>query len=528
MRDYESRKIGGRIGVVSGLTFLSRIFGLVRDMVVAYFFGASQVADAFYVAFRIPNLLRRLTAEGALTIAFVPVFTEYLKKSREEGRAVASVVFTYLSLFLVVLVLLGVLFAPYLVKFIAYGFAAEPEKFRLTVYLTRIMFPYILLISLTALAMGILNSLKHFAAPAASPVLLNIFIIFGAAVLSKFFPEPTVGLAIGVIIGGVSQISLQIPVLSKEGMLPRLNFDCRHPALKTILFMMLPAAFGAAVYQVNVLVVTFLASFLPHGSVSYLWYADRVNEFPLGIFAIAIATVTLPALSDHEAENDIEAFKKTFRLGLITAFTITIPAAVGLFVLAAPVVILLFERGSFSAADTAGTAGALAIFVIGLPFVGGARNIVPAFFARRDAKTPVFTATIAVIVNAVCAFFLMGILLHRGLALALVIADVVNFSLLFFLLRRKIGLLGGRMIAWSLLRVVLASLVMGVIIWFFKTHAVPTMFATGWTLAAAVIISIAIGTAVYLMTLKLIRAPEYDMLASIFRRMRRGRVIDRF
>lgn len=510
MTSDESHQISRRAGVVGFFTFLSRILGLLRDTVVAYFLGASKVSDAFYVAFRIPNLLRRLTAEGALTIAFVPIFTEYLRTSRDEARKVASLVFTYLSMILVVIVLLGVLFAPELVKLIAYGFTDDPEKFRLTVYLTRLMFPYILLISLTALAMGVLNSLKHFWAPAASPILLNLFIIIGAGVFAKFCDEPTIGLGIGVIVGGVCQLALQIPAMAKLGMLPRFNFNFRHPALRKLLLLMLPAAFGAAVYQVNVLIITLLASFLPSGSVSYLWYADRVVEFPLGIFAIAIATATLPTLSDHAADKNVDSFKETFRYSLKSAFVETIPASVGLFVLAIPVVQLLFQRGEFSASDTVGVAGVLSFFIFGMPFVGGVRNTVPAFFAMKDSKTPVMVSTIAVIFNGVLALVLMRILSVNGLALALALSNFANFLLLIFLLKRKIGAIGGRDIILSVLRVSCAALVMGVVIWLLRVYAISMFMERGLLLLAlAILLLIIVGLTVYLFTLRLMKAPEY-------------------
>jgi len=519
----EHRKISKRAGIVSFFTFLSRILGLVRDAVVAYFFGATASADAFYVAFRIPNLLRRLTAEGALTIAFVPIYTEYLKKSRKEGYAVASIVFTYLSIALVLIALLGVLFAPQLVKLIAYGFLEKsPDKFPLTVYLTKIMFPYIIMISLTALAMGILNSLKHFASPAAAPIFLNIAIIIGASVFSHRFDEPTLGLALGVLIGGCLQLLLQFPALIKRGMLPRLNFNARHPALKRLLLLMLPAAFGAAVYQVNVLVITLLASFLPDGSVSYLWYADRVTEFPLGIFAIAIATATLPTLSDHAAENKIDSFKSTFRYGLRGAFAITIPSAIGLYFLAEPVIRLLFERGAFTSVHTIGTAGALCFFVFGLPFVSAVRNIVPAFFAMKDAKTPVIISTVVVIINALLSLYLMRILLHRGLALSLAISDLINFALLYIFLHRKIGDLGGKEIFHSVFRILSAGIVMGGIVYYYKSYLIADYFSQGlWQLIFAVFSTIAIGVVVYILALKMIKAPEYDVFAAILKRNRR-------
>jgi putative peptidoglycan lipid II flippase len=521
MGQSDHHKIGKRAGIVSFFTFISRILGLVRDAVVAYFLGATATADAFYVAFRIPNLIRRLTAEGALTIAFVPVFTDYLRKSKKDALVVVSVVFTYLSLALVCITLFGVLFAPYLVKLIAYGFQHSQDKFDLTIYLTRLMFPYIFLISLTALAMGILNSLKHFASPAASPILLNVFIIIGAAFFSRWFDEPTLGLAVGVLVGGCAQLTLQIPALYKRGMLPRFNFNYKHPALKSLLFLMIPAAFGAAVYQVNVLIITLLASFLPDGSVSYLWYADRVTEFPLGVFAIAIATATLPTLSDHASAKDLGSFKKTFSHSLRAAFAITIPSAIGLYILASPVIRLLFQRGEFSSFSTTGTAGALMFFVIGLPFVAGVRNVVPAFFAMKDSKTPVAIATVTVICNSLLALVLMRPMLHKGLALAISIADIINFTLLIIFLRRKIGALGMRTIFLSVARIIFAAVLMGLAVFVFKTYLVPSLFEKGWLeLAAGVFASITIGVVIYIVILRLIKSPEYEVVATVLRKLK--------
>ncbi|MFH1873836.1 MAG: murein biosynthesis integral membrane protein MurJ [Pseudomonadota bacterium] len=457
----EHSKISKRVGVIGFFTLISRILGLGRDMALAYAFGATMFADAFYVAFRIPNLLRRLVAEGSLTIAFVPIYTEYLHKSRKNAYDVACVVFTFLSMVLVGIVLLGVLFAPWIVKLVALGFEDTPEKYQLTVILTRIMFPYIFLISLVALAMGILNSLKRFAAPAAAPILLNIAIIFGALFLKNYFVEPTTAVAIGVLIGGVLQLSLQIPFLIKEGMLPHFKFQPKHPALKKLLLMMIPSAYGAAVYQVNVLVITFLASFLAHGSVSYLWYADRISEFPLGIFAIAVATATLPTLSDHAVAKDVKAFRDTTNFALRLVFLIDIPAAIGLFILAEPIVRVLFQRGVFDVQATLATAGTLKMFALGIPFVSGVRNLVPAFFALRSPKTPVIIATVALVVNAVMALLLMQTMLYRGLALAMALASSINFALLIIFLRRKIGRLGARKIIASVGRSILASSLMG-------------------------------------------------------------------
>ncbi|MFH1830670.1 MAG: murein biosynthesis integral membrane protein MurJ [Pseudomonadota bacterium] len=511
----EHAHISRRVGTVSFFTLLSRLLGLSRDIILAWAFGATRVADAFYVAFRIPNMLRRLVAEGALTVAFVPIYTQQLKRSREDGRVAASVVFTYLSLFLVFLTVCGVLFAPWIVKAVAWGFSINEDKFDLTVYLTRIMFPYILLISLVALAMGILNSLKRFAAPAASPIFLNLGIIFGALVLQHYVELPAEGMALGVILGGVAQLALQIPFLVKEGMLPRLNFDFRHPALKGLLVLMIPAAFGAAVYQFNILVITFLASFLPDGSVSYLWYADRVSEFSLGIFSIAVATAVLPTLADHAATNDIESLKRTMNFGLRLALLIDIPAAVGLYILALPIVRVLFERGEFTDATAIATAGALYFFALKIPFVSGARNIVPCFFALRDARTPVYTSAAAVFVNGFFAYILMGPLAHRGLALALVISSVVNFALLFIFLRRKIGPIGGRMILKSAARTALAAAAMGAALMIVNHYVQILPTWPLWQKIISLLLIIAGSAVIYILIIRSISPEEYHALLTL-------------
>lgn len=515
---HEHHHISRRAGTIGFFTFISRILGLVRDMALAYAFGATRVADAFYVAFRIPNLLRRLVAEGSLTIAFVPIYTEYLKKSKKSAYEVLSIVFTCLSVILAAIVILGILFAPWIVRLIAYGFEADPAKFNLTVYLTRIMFPYIFLISLVALAMGTLNSLKRFAAPAAAPILLNLSIIFGALFLKNLFFEPTVGVAVAVLIGGLLQISLQIPFLKKEGMLPKINFNWRHPALKHLGLMMLPSAYGAAVYQINVMIITLLASFLPHGTVSYLWYADRVSEFPLGIFAIAVATATLPTLSDHAADKDITSFKKTANYGLRLVFLIDIPAAAGLLILSTPIIRILFERGLFTQNATIATSQTLMMFALGIPFVSGVRNLVPAFFALRSPKTPVAIATVALIVNAVLALILMGPLLHMGLALAMASSAAVNFFLLVYFFRRKVGKIGAKKIIYSVVRTLTATGIMSlfliVAIRFGNLFKVGGFAYQAGTLAVLIIISIIL----YIAVIRIISPEEYHALKSMIKR----------
>ena len=322
----ENARVVRAAGVVGIATMLSRVFGLIRDTIVAGFFGAGLMTDAFFVAFRIPNLLRRLLAEGSLTVSFVPVFTEYLRnKTREEALELADIAFTALSILLVVVSLAGVLFSPLIVTVMAPGFVKTPAQYDLAVFLTRLMFPYIFLISLVALCMGILNSLRHFAAPALSPVVLNIAMILAALTLRDCFQEPIVALAVGVMAGGVLQLAMQWPFLIRMGVRLKPNFRFRHPGVKRIGLLMLPAAFGAAIYQINIFIGTILASLLPTGSVSYLYYADRIVELPLGVFAIAVGTATLPSFSEQVALGKMEEWKRTIAFSLRLILFITVP-----------------------------------------------------------------------------------------------------------------------------------------------------------------------------------------------------------
>ncbi|MFB0520190.1 MAG: murein biosynthesis integral membrane protein MurJ, partial [Desulfatiglandales bacterium] len=327
----ENELVTRAAGIVGIFTFVSRILGLVRDILIANFFGSGMVADAFFVAFRIPNLLRRLFAEGSFSVSFIPVFTEYLQnRSREEAFLLARAVLTFLVLIVTVVTILGIIFAPLIVRVIAPGFGGMGEKYALTVLLTRIMFPYIFLVSLLALFMGILNSLKHFAGPAIAPVFLNLSMIAALLFVSPYMRTPTVGLATGVIAGGILQLALQVPFLIKKGLSFAPDWNPGHPALKKIGVLMLPTIFGSAIYQINQLVGTLLASLLREGSVSYLYYADRLVQFPLGVFGIAISTAVLPSLSREAANGDLERLKGTLSHALRLTMFITIPAMIGL------------------------------------------------------------------------------------------------------------------------------------------------------------------------------------------------------
>ncbi|MDZ7699996.1 MAG: murein biosynthesis integral membrane protein MurJ [Deltaproteobacteria bacterium] len=428
-------------GVVGFFTLLSRILGLVRDMVLATLFGSGMAADAFFVAFRIPNLLRRLFAEGSLTISFIPIFTEYLtQKGKEDAFELARVVLTLLTLILAVVTVMGILLSPWIVRLQAFGFGDAGIKYELTVLLTRITFPYIFFISIVAFFMGVLNSLKHFAAPAAAPIFLNVGIIGAGYLLSPHLTEPIVGIAVGVLIGGFLQLVLQIPWVLKKGLRLIPRWEPSHPALRRIGLLMLPAVFGSAVYQVNQFIGTLLASFLREGSVSWLYYADRLVQFPLGIFAIAISTAALPSLAVEAASGKFEEFKRILNHSLRLVFFIAVPSSVGLIVLGRPIIHILFERGAFTSHATSMTTYALLFYVLGLWAFSANRVIISAFYALQDTKTPVKVAVITVLFNLGFSLLFMGPLKHGGLALALSMASMIQFCLLIFFLKRKIDL----------------------------------------------------------------------------------------
>jgi putative peptidoglycan lipid II flippase len=404
--------------------------------------------------------------EGALTASFIPVYTEYItQRPPEEGQGLVKATFSVLAVCLLVITVFGILLAPGIVKIMAYGFSQDPEKFGLTVYLTRLMFPYIFFIGLVALAMGVLNSWKHFWAPALAPVLLNLSIIFCALVFSPVFSEPILSLALGVLLGGIAQLFFQAPFLRRQGIVWGFLFWPSHPGVKRIASLMAPSVLGLAVTQLNVLVSTFLASYLPEGSVSYLYYADRLLEFPMGIFAIAVATAVLPVMSEHAAQNNWVKLRETLSFSLRLVFFVTVPAMVGLIVLGQPILNLLFQRGAFTAHSTAMTAQALLYYSLGLAGFAGVRIVVPTFYSLQDTKTPVKIAFVALIANVILGTLLMHPLKHGGLALATSLAAGLNFALLVFLLRKKMGKIGLRIIFRSFLKSLMAALIMGAVAW---------------------------------------------------------------
>jgi len=426
--------------VVGAATLASRILGFLRDLVVAQAFGAGPATDAFFVAFRLPNLLRRLVAEGALSSAFIPVFTEYLTtRSRAElirmFRAVAGAMIVVLA----VLTVAGVLGAPLLVRVMAPGFFADPATGTLTVRLTRLMFPYLLFVGLGALAMGMLNAHRHFVTPALAPVMLNLAIIGAVFGVVPHLAEPVFGLAVGVLVGGLGQLAIQLPALARRGLLVVPALDRHHPAVARIVRLMTPVALGQSATQLNILVDTVIASFLVGGSVSYLYYADRLVEFPLGVFGIAIATAVLPTLSEQAASRNPAALRATLSFAQRLAAFICLPAAVGLLLLREPLVRVLYQRGEFGPLETAQTAWALGFYALGLVGFASVKIGAQAFYALGDTRTPVKIAVGAMVLNSVLAVALAFPLRHGGLALATSCSATANALALAWLLRRRLG-----------------------------------------------------------------------------------------
>ncbi|MHB8173040.1 MAG: murein biosynthesis integral membrane protein MurJ [Nitrospirota bacterium] len=504
---------------MSVVTSISRVLGFVRLMVIAKIFGAGMVTDAFFQAFRISNIFRQLLAEGSMSAAFIPVFTEYFHtKSKEEARELASTVF-YLLLFICIgVVALGMAFSPEVVSSIAHGWINYPEKFALTVRLTRIMFPYILFVGLSAVIMGVLNSLGSFAAPAAAPVMLNLSMIGFALWVCPHMKTPIVGLALGVIFGGILQLLIQLPPLKRRGMLFPFVIRPRDPGVKKIGRLTVPVIGSQAATQINIFITSLIATYLPGGSVSYLLYATQLFQFPHGIFGISIATAVLPSMSRQSAVGDYEGMKETLSFGLRYILFIMVPSMVGLIVLRIPITSLLFQRGTFTYTATLNVAYALMFYSMGLWAYSGVRILNAAFYSLHDTRTPLLGAFVAVFVNAALSLLLMGPLKQGGLALATATASAVNMFLLLFLFRMRMGRIGARKILKSALKTALASAVMGVICYFIARGDLWAM--NGHTVRKGAIVgaAIAAGLAVYFSILYLLKSEELSFIINTYKR----------
>ncbi len=497
-----SRKLIGSTLLIGGMTLISRILGLVRDTIFAHLIGAGAgiAADSFYVAFRIPNFLRRVFGEGAFSQAFVPVFSEYKTRGDPaQVRVFIDHVAGVLGAMLILIALIGVLAAPLLVAGLAPGFLAQPAKYHLTVQMLRITFPYILFISLVAMAAGMLNTYGRFGIPAITPVLFNLSMIGAALLLTSHLHPPVMALAWGVAIAGVAQLLFQLPFLRSMRLLPRPRIALHDEGVRRVFRLMLPGIFGVSVSQINLMVDTLLASFLATGSVSWLYYSDRLLEFPIGVFGIALGTVILPSLSIKHARASREAFSHTLDWAIRLVLLVGLPATVALVVLGGPMLATLFRYGAFHTRDVIMASRSLTAFSIGLCAFLLIKVLAPGFYSRQDTKTPARIGVIAVVSNMVLSLMLVLPLAHAGLALATSLAAYVNAGLLLRgLLKQQVyrpqpGLTG------YIIRIMTASLVMGAVLWWgsgdlvswLQAHALArTLRLAFWVFAGMLVYSV--------------------------------------
>jgi putative peptidoglycan lipid II flippase len=425
------------LAAVSSLTMVSRVLGFARDLFIARAFGAGLATDAFFVAFRLPNLLRRLFAEGAFSQAFVPVLAEHKNRmGPEDTRTLIDGATTLLFLALVATALLGMAIAPLIVYVSAPGFAAEPAKFDLTVTMLRITFPYIVFISLVALAAGVLNTWNRFAVPAITPALLNVAFIVGALFFAESFDPPVLVLAWAVFAGGALQLALQIPFLARLGLLPRWRLNWSHPGVRRILRLMGPAAFGVSISQISLVINTIFASFLVTGSVSWLYYADRLMEFPAGVLGVAVGTILLPSLSKYHADANQAEYARLLDWGLRITVLLAVPSAAALAVLALPLITALFHYGRFTAEDAWMTRQALVAYSVGLVGMILVKILAPGFYARQNVVTPVKIGLLTLAATQAMNLAFIGPLKHAGLALAIGLGACLNAGLLYRYLRK--------------------------------------------------------------------------------------------
>ena len=489
-------------GLIGLATLASRVLGLVRDVVYAWLFGAGDRMDAFNVAFRIPNLVRDLFAEGAMTAAFVPTFTRYVEqRGREEAWRLGSLVVSALIVVTGAVAVAGIALAEPITLLFARDYAGVPGKLELTTELTRIMFPFLSLVALAVAFMGMLNSLRHFFVPALSPALFNVGAIVGALAIVPLMPaiglDPAAGLAIGTLVGGLLQAAVQWPSLRREGFRFHFRIDTRDPGLREILILMGPGTIGLAAVQINQFVNTVLATGQGTGAVSWLNYAFRLMYLPIGLFGVSIATAALPTVSALAARGDRDGMRRTIAGGLRLMLALNVPATVGLIALATPIVALIFERGSFTAADTPATAAALVFYAPGLLGYSAVKLASPTFYALQDSRTPVAVSILSVGVNVVLNLTLVRVLGYRGLALGTALSSLLNAGVLLWLLRRRLGGLEERQVGVALLKILAASALMAatavaterqVALWLAPRELVSQVLAVGSAIAVGLVV----------------------------------------
>lgn len=487
---------------VGSNTMISRVLGFVRDLVFAHVFGANANTDAFFVAFKIPNFLRRLFAEGSFSVAFIPVLAEYkAKRSLDELKTFVNHVAGTLGGILLLVTALGVLGSPFLVMIFAPGFIGVEGKMDLAADMLRLTFPYLLFISLTAFSGSILNSYNRFGIPAFTPVLLNLSLIGCALWLSPQMERPIVALAWGVLLAGIVQFLFQLPFLKQLGLLPRYKWAPKDEGVRRIVKLMLPAIFGVSVTQLNLLLDTLIASFLEDGSISWLYYSDRLMEFPLGILGIGLATVILPSLSQKHATESAEGFSHTLNWALRWVLLLGVPCAVGLFMLAGPMISTLFQSDVFLPRDVTMAERSLMAYSLGLiPFIM-IKVLAPGYYARQDTKTPVKIAVIAMVTNMVFNIILVFPLAHAGLALATTLSACINATMLFRGLRREDVFHPESGWASLILRGLLASAVMGALLWYLGGDLQSWVEVGTWDRVWRLLGLITAGAAIYFVSL---------------------------
>lgn len=528
-----SSRLARSAGLISAATLVSRLLGVIRESVLASYFGASasMQMDAYNVAFRIPNLLRDLFAEGAMTAAFVPAFTRTLaERGRDYAWRLGNLVINALLVITGVLVLLGILFAEPLTSLIAAPeFARVPGKIELTTQLTRLTLPFLTTVAVAVAMMGMLNALHRFFIPSVSPAMFNVATIFSVIALvpvTRYFGLPPIAaVAIGTLIGGVGQVAVQWPALRREGFRYRPILDFRDPDLRRVLRMMVPGTLGVAAVQINVLVNTYLATSQEQGAVSWLGYAFRLMYVPIGLFGVSIATAALPDVSRQAAADDLGAIRRTVSSALRMMLMLNVPATIGLMVLAEPIVALLYQRNAFNAVDTTATAAAVMCYAPGLLGYSAVKIASPTFYSLGDSRTPVVVSVASVAVNLATNLLLVRAGFgFRGLALGTALSALFNAGVLLWLLRRRIGGLGGTTLAVALAKITVASLVMGVV----ALAAARWLGTLGGTseLMKGVQVFGAIGLALLALavTAKLLGVDELDRAASrILQRLAPGR-----
>lgn len=506
------------IATVSGLTMVSRVFGFARDILIANVLGAGSLADAFFVAFKFPNLFRRLFAEGAFTAAFVPIFAGLLEtKGPEKARAFANEAFGVLFWSLLVLVAAFVVAMPLAMHVFAPGFLADPDKFDVTVLFARIMFPYLFFISLVSLLAGVLNSFERFAAAAATPIILNICLITAILVVTPLVPSAGHALALGIIAAGLLQLvwlALNAHLIGFHFAMPRFQLT---PGVRTLLRRAIPVAIGAGIYQINLLVDTIIASLLPSGSVSYLFYADRVNQLPLGIVGVAVGTALLPMLSRHVRGGRDEAAMASQNRALEFTLLLSLPASAALVVIAEPIITVLFQRGAFDVVEANATSPALAAMATGLTAFMLVKTLTPGFFAREDTKTPVQIAAVSVAINVATALLLMGPLLHVGIAVATSVSAWVNAALLAAVLYRRGHLRPDARLVDRLPRIALATAAMTAALFAMEGQLGPWLAGEEADRFAALAVLVGGGMAVFAVSAHVLGAAGWKDVEGLWR-----------